>query len=170
VINGVTMGATSGTADASYVGCKQDTSIYTPTFMGICLVEEVKDIFTADAPDDGAILSSSTKITIDVGYLPPSTPVFLVLGLGPWGAGKKLDAFDLSPILGADSFGWVYTFKPPIFSFALGMSGTNGYAQYSVPKPVDPALIGGTLVFHAAKINRMAPNLSLSNPLLMQFK
>ena len=170
-INGVTMGTQSGKADGSWMGLKADPAKFTPTFMGFTLVHEVKDIFTADAPNDGAVLPSDPNITIDVGYLKPGTPLFLFMGRGPSGPGQWLLSFDMTGVLGPASFGWVYLAQPPIFGFALGTANTKGYGKFQVPNPKVPSAVGAVLVFHAARINIGAPGgVSLSNPVLLQFK
>ncbi len=171
VINGVLMGTHTGKADGSWMGLKANAGKYTPTFMGFTLIHEVKDVFTADAPNDGAILPSDPNITIDVGYCKPGTPLFLFMGRGPSGPGQWLSSFDMSASLGAASFGWVYITQPPIFGFVLGTAGTKGYGKFQVPNPKTPSAAGAVLVFHAARVNLTSPGgISLSNPVLMQFK
>ncbi len=170
-INGVLMGTHTGKADGSWMGLKADPAKYSPTFMGFTLIHEVKDVFTADAPNDGAILPSDPNITIDVGYLKPGTPLFLFMGRGPAGPGKWLPSIDMTAVLGPASFGWVYLVQPPIFGFALGTANTKGYGRFQVPNPKVPSAAGAVLVFQAARVNITAPGgVSLSNPVLMQFK
>lgn len=168
VINGVKCGSDQAgkPADGSWLGVKLDKAAFSPTTMGIALIDAGYDPVHADAPKFGAIDPTDNDFFVDV-QAGAGRPTLLVLTLGPNGPGTFGPAADVSGLFGPKSFPYVYVVNQPPLTTALPLTNAGGFTSLKIPNPKVPSYKGLTLM---AQVARLAPSLSLSTPVLFQFK
>ncbi len=170
VINGVTMGSTSGPATGAYWGVKQDIANFQPTTMGLALIDTpAVQPFLADAPNHGAILSTDTNIDWDF-HAGPGTVVAAVLSVGPLTPNQVPFGIDASFLLGNDSFRCIYGLTSQIASMVVGVTSPGGYANLQLPRPTQGGLTGLSLIVHGIKFTSTPIGFAVSNPVISQFK
>jgi hypothetical protein len=171
VINGVKMGSdvVSVPATGAHIGVQLDVPNFQPTFMGLAIVNALPvDPFVIDAANDGAILPTDPTIDIDVSA-GPTTPVYLLLAVGPLGAGTFGSSIDVSGIVAPNqSFRSFYAVNSPLGLFA-GVTDGFGYLTFTLPNPNLSVLQGLTLVWQGLRPTTFGYP-ALSTPLLQQIK
>lgn len=173
-INGVKCGSDQNgiPATGAWWGLQQNVGAFTPTTMGFALIDELKDTpFSADAPNDGAILQADTAIYVDL-FPGANVPTYLLLAVGPLVGGKFQGSVDVSgnALIGNDSWKQLFPAVGPALITA-GLGNANGYLHFQLPNIWSPALVGLVVEFQGLKISTAYPGqLALSNPVQMQFK
>lgn len=169
VINGVPMGSATGPATGAYWGVKQDVANFQPTTMGFAVIDTpATEPFVVDAPNHGAILATDTTIDWDF-YSGPNTFTYAMLATGPFGPGQFPIGFDVSFLVGIDSFRCFYGLSL-VTTVGLGVSNPAGYMTLSLRKPGQGGLTGFNLIMHGIKLTTTNPGFAVSNPVISQFK
>lgn len=174
VINGVKCGSDLATSPVTgaHLGVQLDKPNFQPTVMGIAVVPVVPYTpFTADAPNDGAILAADPGIFLDV-QAGPNQPVFAILAPGPVGTGTFAPSIDLGAQVGIEGFRSLYAGATGggISFLPLGITNASGYVTLSFPNIHASIPTGTTVLWQAFKIGTGTLGLALSNPVLQQFK
>lgn len=176
VINGVTCGESAAGVvpdPTTYLGCTADPALFTPTTMGICLLQNVAEPLVADMPNKGALVSAAPTWDLDFRG-PPLSAIFMLTQPGPTMASQFAQAFPLSglPIPAGALAGGDYPFAfvwPSPDSTALLVTDANGYASLSTGSPWAAALVGATLEVQGIAL-LPANQVRVSNPIQVHVK
>lgn len=173
VINGVLCGSlTLGVpANGSWLGVQLDVPNSQPSLMGLCIVDQITyEPLVLDMANFGAVQPSPTQATIEIDAHCAATQLLLVLADFPTGAFPLSVPSSFVPLpLAVGSHAQAFPLIAPL-DLGIAVTDAFGYATYSIANPHTGSFAGIPVVLQGGSLDPVTGIVTISNPVLMQFK
>ncbi len=173
VINGITCGSlVAGVpANGSWLGVQLDVANSQPSLMGLCLVDAIPfEPMVLDMPSFGAVQPAAAQPLIDIDVHGIPGAVAIVFADFPTGAFPLSVPSSFVPLpLAAGSHSQAFPIFAPL-QIGLNVTDSFGYTTFSVGNPNAGTLTGAVAVLQGGLLDLVTGAITLSNPVLLQFK